>query len=802
MDNERSGDAMADRVTLTPFDRPNSYIGRSVPREAAGRHTAGRGRFIDDVSLPRMVHAAFLRSPHAHARIDAIRGDAARAMQGVVAVVTGAQLVEHCAPWVGVLTHLQGLKSAPQPALATTVARWQGEPVAAVVAESRAVAEDAAALVEIDYTALEPMVDAEAALAAGAAPIHAELGDNLAWERKVDAGEAGRAFADAAHVVETSFGFGRHTGVCLEPRAVLASFDPGDRRLTVWFATQCPHMIQYILAKHLDLPEDAVRVISPDIGGSFGIKVHTYGDEIATAALSVMLRRPVKFIADRLESFVSDIHARDHRVDGRIAVAADGEILAFEIDDLTGIGPYSMYPRTSAIETNQILNLVGSQYACPNYRARGRVAFLNKAMMCQYRAVGHPIACSVTEGLVDRAAEAAGIDPFAIRRRNLIADDAHPSGSASGLRFECLSLQATLDKLEEMMGYAELRAEQRALREAGVHRGIGLATFLEVTNPSPMFYGVGGAHISAQDGCTVRLEAGGTVTCSTGVTEQGQGAEAVVGQVVATGFGVPLEKVRVITGDTDHTPYGGGTWASRAAGIGGEAAWQAARALRANVLETAGILLQARPETLDIRDGAVVDEATGNPRIALSEVARTAFYRGNDLPNDHRPELVVTRHYRVTDYPFVFTNGVQAAWVEVDAGTGKITLLNHWAVEDCGRVINPQLVDEQVRGGVIQGIGAALWEHCVYDDAGQLLNGTMADYLVPQFPEMPDIEVAHVETPTGLSELGAKGAGEAGTAGAAAAVVNAVNDAIRPLGARIDDIPLSPDRVLAALRAV
>ncbi len=791
---------MAEQAALSLFDRPNSYVGRSAPREAAGRHAAGRGRFIDDVSLPRMAHVAYLRSPHAHARIEAVRSNAVRAMPGVVAVVTGAELAGRCTPWVGVLSHLQGLKSAPQPAMATTVARWQGEPVAAVVAESRAVAEDAAALVEIDYAPLAPVVDAEAALAPGAAPIHAELGDNLAWERKVDVGATEEAFARAAHVVEASFGFGRHTGVCLEPRAVLASFDPGDGRLTVWHGTQCPHMIQYILAKHLDLPEDMVRVISPDIGGSFGIKVHTYGDEIATAAISVMLRRPVKFIADRLESFVSDIHARDHRVEGRIAIAADGEILAFDIDDLTGIGPYSMYPRTSAIETNQILNLVGSQYAHANYRARGRVAFQNKAMMCQYRAVGHPIACSVTEGLVDLAAEAAGIDPFAIRRRNMVADDAHPSGSASGLRFECLSHQASLDKLERMMGYDALRAEQKALLEKGVYRGIGVATFIEVTNPSPMFYGVGGAHISAQDGCTVRLEAGGTVTASTGVTEQGQGAEAVVGQVVATGLGVPLEKVRVITGDTDHTPYGGGTWASRAAGIGGEAAWQAARALRANVLETAGILLQTQPGDLDIRDGAVVDAASGTPRLELSDIARTAFYRGNDLPNDHQPELVATRHYRVTDYPFVFTNGVQAAWVEVDTGTGEIRLLKHWAVEDCGRMINPQLVDEQVRGGVIQGIGAALWEHCVYDDAGQMLTGTMADYLVPQFPETPDIEVAHIETPTALSELGAKGAGEAGAAGAAAAVVNAVNDAIRPLGARITDIPLSPDRVLAALR--
>ena len=791
---------MAGQAILTPFDRPNSYVGRSAPRQAAKRHTAGRGRFVEDVSLPRMVHAAFLRSPHAHARIEAVRTGKARALPGVVAVVTGAELAEHCTPWVGVLTHLQGLKSAPQPAIATTVARWQGEPVAAVVAETRAIAEDAAALIEVDYTPLDPVVDPEAALAQGAVPIHAELGDNLAWERKLDVGDTEAAFAEAAHVVEATFGFGRHTGVTLEPRAALASFDPGDERLTVWLGTQCPHMMQGIIALHVGLGEHAVRVICPDVGGSFGIKVHTYGDEIATAALSVMLVRPVKFIADRLESFTADIHARDHRVNGRIALAADGEITAITIDDLTGIGPYSMYPRTSAIEANQIVNLVGAQYTCPNYRARARVVYQNKAMMCQYRAVGHPIACSVTEGLVDLAAEAAGIDPLAIRRRNLIADDAYPCASPAGMRFEGLSHQAALDKIETMMGYDALRTQQAALRARGIYRGIGFATFVEVTNPSPMFYGVGGAHIAAQDGCTIRLEAGGTVSCATGVTEQGQGAEAVIGQVVATGFGVALESVRVITGDTDQTPYGGGTWASRAAGIGGEAAWQAARALRANVLETAGILLQAQPETLDIVDGAVVEAATGNPRIGLAELAQTVYYRGNNLPHDHKPELVVTRHYRVTDYPFVFTNGVQAAWLEVDIQTGTIALLDHWVVEDCGRVINPQLVDEQVRGGVVQGLGAALFEHCVYDDAGQLLTSTMADYLVPLSLEMPDITVAHIETPTATSELGAKGAGEAGTAGAAAAVVNALNDAIRPLGGRVSEIPLTPERVLAAVR--
>ena len=340
-------------------------------------------------------------------------------------------------------------------------------------------------------------------------------------------------------------------------------------------------MMQNLFAKHLGLEEHQVRVVTKDVGGSFGIKVHTYADEMATVALSKLLNRPVKFVADRLESFVTDIHARDHRVHARIGVKKDGTITAWEIDDLTGIGPYSVYPRTSGIEANQVVNLVGGPYTCQNYRARARVVFQNKNVMCQYRAVGHPIATQVTEGLVELAAAKIGMDPLEIRRRNLIPDDAYPASGPSGIKFEALSHHETLAHLDAMMNYAGLRAEQEHLRAQKIYRGIGFASFIEVTNPSAAFYGVGGAKISAQDGVTIRLDAQGAIICQTGVTEQGQGAEAVIAQVAASAFGVPMEKVRVITGDTDNTPYGGGTWASRAAGIGGEAAWQAGKALRA-----------------------------------------------------------------------------------------------------------------------------------------------------------------------------------------------------------------------------
>jgi carbon-monoxide dehydrogenase large subunit len=787
------------RETLSVLDRPNSYIGKTVPRPNLDRLMQGRGLYVSDMELPRMAHVVFLRSPHAHARIMRIDAAAARQLPGVVAVVTGTELAAVITPWVGVLSHLKGLKSAPQSAIAIDRVCWQGEAVAAVVATSRAAAEDAAGQVLVEYQELDAVTEMRAALNPQIPVIHPALGDNLAFERNHDAGDVDQAFADADEVVEADFVFGRHTGVTLEPRAVLADWNAAEARLTIYQGTQAPHMVQNIAALHLGLQEQQVRVVCKDVGGSFGIKVHIYADEMATYALSKMLRRPVKFVADRVESFNTDIHARDHRCKAKIGVKRDGTIIAFEIDDLTGIGPYSMYPRTSAIEANQVVNLVGGPYATKNYRARARVVFQNKNVMCQYRAVGHPIACSVTEGLVDLAAMKIGMDPVEIRRRNLIADDAYPCASPSGLRFEKLSHHASLDKLLRMMDYQGLRAEQAELRKKKIHRGIGIASFIEVTNPSAAFYGVGGARISSQDGVAVRLDAQGSVICQTSITEQGQGSESLTAQIAGSVLGVSMDRVRVILGDTDNTPYGGGTWASRGAGIGGEAALQAAKVLRKNILDVAAAILQSTAAELDIVDNSVVNSDDGAPRIELRELARIVYFRPDTLPPGVQPELMATRHFVPREYPFAFTNGVQASWLEVDTETGFIKLLRHWVVEDCGTIINPQLVDEQIRGGVVQGLGAALFEKCIYDERGQLTNANMADYLVPMSGEMPDIDVGHVVSPTAESELGAKGAGEAGTAGAAAAVSNAVNDALRPFGTIVTEIPLTPQVILTAL---
>jgi len=561
-------------------------------------------------------------------------------------------------------------------------------------------------------------------------------------------------------------------------------------------------MMQDIFSRHLDIPESNIRVICKDVGGSFGIKVHVYADEMATAALSVMLRRPVKFQADRAESFLTDIHAREHEATVRLACKNNGEILAFDLDDLTAIGPYSVYPRTSGIEGNQVVNLTGGPYRHQQYRAKLDVVFTNKNLTCQYRAVGHPIAVALTEGIVDEAARVLGIDPATMRRINLIADDQYPYTFPSGIKFEKLSHHQSLDRLLALMDYQALRTEQASLRKNGVYRGVGLAAMIEVTNPSPAFYGVGGARISAQDGATLRLDPAGMVQVLVSVTEQGQGTEAVFTQIAATAVGVSVDKVRVITGDTAVTPYGGGTWASRGAGIGGEAVLQAGKALRSHILDIAAAILQEDKASLDVRDNAVVNKLSAEVKLDLAELGRIAYFRPDTLPMGFQSELTVTRHYTPREYGFTFTNGIQASYVEVDIDTGFVKLLKHWCVEDCGTVINPMLVDEQIRGGIVQGIGGAMLEECVYTDDAQLLNGSMADYLVPMSAEMPDIVIDHVHTPTRSSELGAKGAGEAGTAGAPAAIMNAINDALAPLGANVSTQPFTPERVLQALGKV
>lgn len=779
-------------------DRP-AHIGQAHRRQNALRHLAGRGNYVSDQQLPRMVHAAFLRSPMAHGRITALDIDEAREAPGVLAVFTAADLNSRCLSWTSNLGHFAGMVSTPQNILAEEEVLWAGHPVAMVVARSRAEAEDACERILLEIDELDPVAGVDMALDPQSPTAASGLASNLCFRTELKTDAIAEAFECAALIVEGEYRFGRHTAVTLEPRAVVADYNPATGQLTVWHGTQTPFQFQDIYARHFGLPDHKVRVIAPDVGGSFGMKLHLYNEEMAAVAASLILHRPVRFLADRLESFVSDIHSRDHHVRARMALDKQGMILAMDVEDFAPIGAFSAFPRTSVVEGNQAFRLMGSPYQMKEYRGRLNVLFQNKVQTSQYRAVGHPIACQVTEELLDRAALQLGIDPWEIRARNVIPDDAYPCASATGYKFEKLSHQVSLKKLRALMDYEGLRREQAALREKGIHRGIGLATFVEITNPGAAFYGVGGARISAQDGAVVRLTPGGEVQCAISVTEQGQGTETIIAQIVADQLGVGPDQVKVTTGDTDATPSGGATWACRGAGIGGETALLAGRKLAGRITEVAAAVLQADPATLALCNGEVVDADTGTARLSLAEIARICTYRPDTLPKGMDNSLTVAQHFAPSGYPFGFTNGIQAAWIEVDPETGLVKLLKHWVVEDCGRIINPLLVDEQIRGGVVQGLGPALFEECLYDETGQLQNGSLADYLVPMSCEMPDIVIGHVETPTEDTILGAKGVGEAGTAAAGAAVMNAVNDALSPFGARLMQTPMTPARILAAL---
>jgi carbon-monoxide dehydrogenase large subunit len=774
-----------------------THVGRPLARLDDPRLLTGRGRYVDDVTLPRTVHVAFVRSPHAHARLDAVDVTPARRLPGVVATLTGEEAARLCRPARGILHHYTGMKTGPLLPLAVGRVRNVGEPVVAVAAETRAAAEDAAARVRVGYGPLPAVLSAEQAVAPGAPLIHPELGDNVIYDTRLAGGDAGAALAGAPRVWRRRFTTGRHTGVPLEPRSLLADFEPATRSLTVWMSTQVPHMMQAVLADLFGLAEHRVRVIAPDVGGSFGIKIHVYQDDLAAVALALTLGRPVKWVPTRRESFLSDIHAREQSIEVEVGADAAGVLTGMRARITAAVGPCSAFPRSSVVEGGQVLRLLPGPYRIRDYEGHLRVVAQNKVITSQYRAVGHPIAAAVTESLLDQIARDLGLDPAEIRRRNLVRPDELPWTSATGSVYDSGSYHEALDVLLKAARYPELRAEQARARAAGRHLGIGLACFLELTGPGAQFYGVGGAPISGQDGATLRLEPSGAVTALVGVTNQGQGTPTALAQIVADELALPVKSVSVLSGDTALTPYGGGTWASRGMPIGGSATLLAARALAAKIRVVAGTLLEASPEDIELAGARASVRGSPDRALAYAELARTVHFRSNALKG-LEPSLEATVHY-TNPQAWTFTNGAHLAVVEVDVETGRVRLLRYVAVDDCGRIVNPALVEGQIAGGVAQGAGGALWEHCVYDDAGQLLTATLMDYAVPTAADLPPFELHHLQTPAPSIAGGYKGAGEAGTTGAPAAILNAVNDALAPLGALISDQPITPERVLRAL---
>jgi carbon-monoxide dehydrogenase large subunit len=774
-----------------------AYVGTSVKRGEDPRLIAGRGRYVDDVTLPRLVHVAVVRSVHAHAVLRAVDVDAARRAPGVVRVLTGDDTARLCTPYRGILLHYKGMKTGAMLPLARDRVRNVGEPIVAIAAETRALAEDAAALVRVDYEPLRAALSPEQALAPDAPLIHPDLGDNVLYDTRLSGGDVDAACARAARTWRRRFVVGRHTGVAMETRGLVADFDPTTRSLTVWISTQVPHMMQAVLADLFGLAEHRVRVIAPDVGGSFGMKIHVYQDDLAAVALALEVGRPVKFIATRRESFVSDIHAREQTVDVEYAADAAGTLLGIRADIVAAVGPYSAFPRSSVVEGGQVLRLLPGPYRLADYDARLRVVAQNKVITSQYRAVGHPIATAVTETMLDVIARDLGLDPADVRRRNLVRE--FPYRSVTGNVYDSGSYVEALDRLLDIAKYHELRREQAAARADGRYLGVGLSCFLELTGPGAQFYGIGGAPISGQEGTTLRIEPSGAVTVLAGITNQGQGTHTALAQIVADALGVAIDDVSVHTGDTAMVPYGGGTWASRGMPIGGSATLLAARALADKVRAIAAALLEAHADDIELRDGRAVVRGTDRT-LPFREIARAVHFRSNEL-SGLEPSLDATVHF-TNPQAWTFTNGAHLAMVEVDVETGQTRVVRYAAVDDCGRVVNPALLAGQITGGVAQGIGGALLEHCVYDDAGQPLATTLMDYAVPRADDLPSFDVDYLETPAPALPGGFKGAGEAGTAGAPAAILNAVNDALAPFGVVITEQPVTAERVLRALGRV
>jgi len=774
------------------------HVGSPLKRPDDPRILTGRGRYVDDIVLPRMLHAVFVRSPHAHARIARLDLDRARAAPGVAGILAGTDVAALCKPYRGILRHYTGMKTGAIEPLARERVRCVGEPVVAIAASDRAAAEDAAALVEIAYEPLPAVLSPGAGVADGAPLIHPELGDNVLFTTRLGGGDVARAF-ERARVWRKTFTIGRHTGVPMEPRGLVADFEPFTRALTLSMSSQVPHMMQAVVADLFALPEHRVRVIAPDVGGSFGIKIHVYQDDMAAIALAVALGRPVKFVATRRESFLADIHAREQTVEIEVAADEDGTLRGMRAKITAAVGPYSAYPRSSVVEGGQVLRLLPGPYRVRDYEAALTVVAQNKTITSQYRAVGHPIAAAVTESMIEAIARDLGLDPAEVRRRNLVRPDEFPYTSVTGNVYDSGSYLEALDRLLDAADYAGLRRAQTDARAAGRCVGIGLSCFLDLTGPGAAFYGVGGAPIAGQEGTTVRLEPSGAVTVLTGVTDQGQGTRTALAQIVADELGVALDAVTVVSGDTAMVPYGGGTWASRGMPIGGSATLLAVRALRDRLRTVGAALLEAHADDVEVRDGGVAVRGAPGRALTLAALARAAHFRSNEL-RGVEPSVEATVHY-TNPGAWTFTNGAHLAMVEIDVETGRVRLLKYVAVDDCGRIVNPALVDGQVRGGVVQGIGGALMEHCAYDETGQLLTTTLMDYAIPTAADLPAIEVHHLETPAPGLAGGFKGAGEAGTAGAPAAILNAVNDALAPLGVMVTEQPITPERVLVALRS-
>ncbi len=771
------------------------WVGTPVPRTEDRRMLTGRGRFTADIERAGVLHAAFVRSPFAAAEIGPVDPSAALALPGVAAVFTAQDL--GCP---GLLAVLERPEFVPTtlPLLAIGQVRHVAEPVAVVLADDPYTAEDAAELVDVRWTPLPPVTSLAAARSPGARPVHPGLAGNCQVELTLfDDDRLDEILSQAPAVIAAEFSSGRLAALPLEGRACLADWDERDQQVVLHVSTQVPHQVRSAVAQAFGIAEHAIRVIAPDVGGGFGLKCVAGREEVALAGIALRLRRPVRWTEDRQENLTASCHGHEQHYRIRAGFSQDGRILGLAAEIDCNVGAYSVFPFTSGVEPLMAATELPGIYKVPAYRATGRAVASNKAPSAPYRGVSRPQLVLVMERLMEKAAAELGLDSLTVRRRNMISPGEFPYTGVNGITYDEGSYAESLDRAEKRVTEAGWAAERDRRRGDGHYAGVGYSCFSERTAyGTPAMSQRRMRMTPGYDTATVRMDPSGEVIVTTGTCSHGQGHETTFAQIVADQLGVHPGQVRLRQGDTDLASYGWGTWGSRSIVIGGGAASRAAGQVAGQLRQVAAHLLEASAADIELSRGAAQVRGDAGARVELSELARIVHFQAHRLPEPLRYGLEGRQSF---DPPGTFSNACHAALVSIDPGTCEIRLRRYLVVEDCGVVINPMIVDGQVRGGVAQGVAAALLEQVRYDSEGQPGSATLMDYLAPTAAELCPVEIIHLETPSAFSETGAKGMGEGGTIGAPAAVLNAVNDALAPAGVSVNHIPVRPADVHAAL---
>lgn len=769
---------------------PTGYIGRPLKRKEDPRLIQGIGHYVDDLRLPEMHHVVFVRSPHAHARIRSVDVSKARSAPGVVLVLTGKDVKGVIGP-VPCAAVIPDMKQATRPVLAVDKVRFVGEAVAMIVGTDRYAVRDAADLVEVEYDPLTAVVNPEKAIANGSPLLFEQYKDNIAYRWELEGGDLKKAFAEADKIVKERLINQRLIPVAMEPRGVLANYQPGEKQLTVWSSTQIPHLLRTQVAAMLGAPEHSVHVITPEVGGGFGSKLNVYPEEALVAYAAMQLGKPVKWIETRRENFQTTIHGRDQIDDIEVAVKKDGTLLGIRVKVIADLGAYYQL-LTPLIPTLTGLMMCGC-YKIPAARMEVIGALTNKMSTDAYRGAGRPEATYLIERALDLVAAELQLDPAAVRRKNFPQPSEFPYATPTGVIYDSADYQTCLDIALKKSDYKKLRQEQAAARKQGRLMGIGLSTYVEICAMGPSSAMPAGGWESA----TVRVEPTGMVNLFTGSSPHGQGQETSFAQIGADVLGLEPDDVLVTHGDTTAVPYGIGTFGSRATAVGGTAAYKALLKVRDKLAQIAGFLMKEDPEKLVFAGKKIFVKGNAKKSMTFGEAVGAA-YSAKSLPPGVEPGVEATTFFEPSNFTFPF--GAHVCVVEIDPETGDVKLKKYVAVDDCGNVINPLLVDGQVHGGIVQSVGQVLFEEAVYDEQGQLITGELMDYAIPRAADMPWMETDRTVTPSPVNPLGVKGVGEAGTIGATPALCNAVVDALSHLGVRNIDLPVKRERIWRLLQ--